>query len=263
MQKHPFAASGKSSLFVAMAILIAVLMHGILLYLYSDLPTLYVLLDAVFAVGLLFLLGYVFWYVTDVIRIIQVEVVLSVVILCLWIFVCLTFQWIAKPLVDVSISQLLYTAPLRLFIGAAFWVILLLGYHLVKFRRWKEDRIATDNVQTPLVKVVDRIAVKNGSRIHVIPVKDISYVQACGDYVMLFTPMGEFLKEQTMKSLEQYLPSNFLRVHRSFIVNIEQIERVELFAKETYHVHLKNGTFVRASLAGYKLLKGCFENERE
>ena len=72
---------------------------------------------------------------------------------------------------------------------------------------------------------------------------------------MLFTGEGEFLKEQTMKSLEQNLPENFVRIHRSYIVNIEYIDRVELYAKETYHVHLKNGITIRASISGYKQLK--------
>ena len=59
-----------------------------------------------------------------------------------------------------------------------------------------------------------------------------------------------------MKYFERHLPSdNFVRIHRSTIVNVTQISRVELFGKETYQVLLKNGTKLRVSLTGYRLLK--------
>ena len=105
-------------------------------------------------------------------------------------------------------------------------------------------------------EILDRISVKDGARIHIIPIKEIFYLQACGDYVTLFTTSGQHVKEQTMKYFERSLPSpEFVRIHRSYIVNTEQILRVELFGKETYQVRLKDGTYLRASSAGYKLLK--------
>ena len=74
--------------------------------------------------------------------------------------------------------------------------------------------------------------------------------------VKLITPSGEYLKEQTMKYFETHLPSDtFVRVHRSTIVNVTQISRVELFGKETYQLLLKNGVKLRVSLSGYRLLK--------
>ena len=77
-----------------------------------------------------------------------------------------------------------------------------------------------------------------------------------GDYVTIFTPDGQYVKEQTMKYFETHLPpALFVRIHRSCIVNTEQILRVELFGKENYQVRLKNGVCLRASNAGYKLLK--------
>ena len=80
--------------------------------------------------------------------------------------------------------------------------------------------------------------------------------EACGDYVMLITPTGEYLKEQTMKYFETHLsPDTFVRVHRSTIVNVTQISRVELFGKETYQLLLKTGVKLKVSLSGYRLLK--------
>ena len=68
--------------------------------------------------------------------------------------------------------------------------------------------------------------------------------------------LREYIKEQTMKYLETHLPAdNFVRIHRSSIVNITQISRLELFGKETYQLILKNGVKLRVSLTGYRLLK--------
>lgn len=82
------------------------------------------------------------------------------------------------------------------------------------------------------------------------------YIQACGDYVTLITPEGQYVKEQTMKYLETHLPAaGFVRVHRSTIVNVTQISPVELYEKENYRLLLKNGTKLRVSHSGYRLLK--------
>ena len=70
------------------------------------------------------------------------------------------------------------------------------------------------------------------------------------------TGTEKYLKEKTMKYMESHLDSSqFVRIHRSYIVNVNQIARLELYEKETYHVLLKNGTSLRASIAGYKELK--------
>ncbi len=104
-------------------------------------------------------------------------------------------------------------------------------------------------------EIIDRISVKKGPDIHIVRVDELLHVQAEGDYVLLFTPTGRFLKEQTMRWFEEHLPDHFVRIHRSCIVNIDQIARVELFGKENYHVRLKNGTVLKASIGGYRILK--------
>ncbi|MCL2728286.1 MAG: LytTR family transcriptional regulator DNA-binding domain-containing protein [Bacteroidales bacterium] len=106
------------------------------------------------------------------------------------------------------------------------------------------------------IEALARITVKERQQIHIIPVDEIEYLEACGDYVQLHTAKGVFLKEHTMKFLEERLSSKqFVRVHRSFIVNISQVDRIELYEKERYRLFLKNGKTVKASDAGYKLLK--------
>lgn len=106
------------------------------------------------------------------------------------------------------------------------------------------------------IEIFERIAVKNGQKIEVVPVHEIICIQAEGDYVMIHSQKGRYLKEQTMKSLEAGLPSDkFVRVHRSSIVNIEFIAQIELYDKQSQLLKLKNGVQVKVSLNGYKTLK--------
>jgi DNA-binding LytR/AlgR family response regulator len=72
----------------------------------------------------------------------------------------------------------------------------------------------------------------------------------------IHTAQGKYLKEKTMKFFETHLdPGQFVRIHRSVIVNVTQISRVELYDKEQYAVLLKNGDKLKASSTGYKALK--------
>lgn len=159
------------------------------------------------------------------------------------------------------------TIPFRLLFGLPVLIAVTLWYRLIVAKEEAMNRElekelivrqSTEQKAEPQVEieVLDRITVKDGSRIHLIKTDELIYLQACGDYVMLNTPSGEYLKEQTMKYFETHLPPDiFVRVHRSSIVNVTQISRVELFGKETYQLLLKNGTKLRVSLTGYRLLK--------
>jgi len=116
-----------------------------------------------------------------------------------------------------------------------------------------ENKINTAESKT---ESIERIAVKSGTKIHLILVSDIVYIQSDGDYVQIVTPTGKYLKEQTMKSLEESLPATlFARVHRSYIVNLQSIARVELYDKQNQQLTLKNGHQLKISQAGYKMLR--------
>lgn len=155
--------------------------------------------------------------------------------------------------------------PFRLLFGVPTWIAILLWYHLMAIKEetdgQKQDKEAivhqSEEQSTELQsEILDRITVKDGSRIHLLTVGELLYIQACGDYVTLVTPTGEYIKEQTMKYFDSHLPSAvFVRIHRSTIVNVTCISRVELFGKETYQLLLKNGVKLRVSLSGYKILK--------
>ena len=116
----------------------------------------------------------------------------------------------------------------------------------------EEEPVKENNVEEteqPVEEFLNRITVKDGTRIHLINTEDLLYVQACGDYVTLVTPEGQYVKELTMKYLETHLSAaGFVRIHRSTIVNVTQISRVELFGKESYRLLLKNGDKLRVSL---------------
>lgn len=105
-------------------------------------------------------------------------------------------------------------------------------------------------------KALERVIIRKGSQILVVPIDQIKYIEAQDDYVMVHAENGSYLKEKTMKFYEENLPSEqFIRIHRSYIVNLTQISKIELYEKETYMVVLKDGSKLRASREGYKNLK--------
>lgn len=104
-------------------------------------------------------------------------------------------------------------------------------------------------------KKLERIVVRQGSKIHVIALEKIWFIEAEDDYVLIHTESGKFLKDKTMKYFEEHLPDEFIRIHRSYIVNIAQISGIEHYIKNTHLVKLKCGASLRASQEGYKRLK--------
>ena len=102
----------------------------------------------------------------------------------------------------------------------------------------------------------NRIVVKEGQNIRIIPVSDVMYLEAYDDYVKIFTNKEMFLKKKTMAFYEQSLDNEmFLRVHRSYIVQLAQITRIEPLEKDTHLALLKNGVRIPLSKTGYTKLK--------
>ncbi|MEO6611631.1 MAG: LytTR family transcriptional regulator DNA-binding domain-containing protein [Chitinophagaceae bacterium] len=101
-----------------------------------------------------------------------------------------------------------------------------------------------------------RIVVKNGSKIKIIPVHDVQYLEAADDYVKIHTPEGYFLKNKTMNHFEQSLDGQqFVRSHRSYIVNVQQITRIDPYEKDNHVAILRSGAKVPVSRSGYGKLK--------
>jgi two-component system LytT family response regulator len=105
---------------------------------------------------------------------------------------------------------------------------------------------------------LQRIAVKSGQKIFVMPIQNIHYIEADGDYTKIVTKEGAFLKEKTMRYFETHLsPDEFVRIHRSYILNINEIAKIEQYDKESHSIVLKSGAALKASSGGYKALKSA------
>lgn len=101
-----------------------------------------------------------------------------------------------------------------------------------------------------------RIVIKDGSKIKIIPIQDVHYLEAADDFVKVFTKEGYFLKNKTMNHFEQVLdPSQFVRSHRSYIINLQQITRIDPYEKDSHVAVLRSGSKVPVSRTGYPKLR--------
>ena len=112
----------------------------------------------------------------------------------------------------------------------------------------------------PPAQFLDRIAVRDGSQVFIIPVAKLDYAEAQDDYVALVTAGKKHLKQQTISNLEASLdPAHFLRIHRSYIVNLERVAKVEPYGKDTHVAVLSTGAQIPVSRAGYARLKAFLD----
>jgi two-component system, LytTR family, response regulator len=101
-----------------------------------------------------------------------------------------------------------------------------------------------------------RVVVKNAGKIKIIPVEEINYLEAADDYVKIHTKEGSFLKNKTMNHFEHVLDGNqFVRTHRSYLLNVQQITRIDPYEKDNHIAILKSGAQVPVSKTGYGKLK--------
>jgi len=104
----------------------------------------------------------------------------------------------------------------------------------------------------------NRVVVKINGAIKIIPVADINYFEADDDHVRLSTTEGYFHKNKTMSFFEQTLDaSQFIRIHRSYLINLAQVSKIELKEKDSYVVLLKSGIWLPVSKTGYTKLKAA------
>ncbi len=109
----------------------------------------------------------------------------------------------------------------------------------------------------PKEEALDRIVVKDRHKIHIIPVDQVRYIESMDDYVMIYTKTGRHMKQKTMKYFESALDEkNFTRIHRSYIVKVDEINEIQQYEKESYVVILHDKTKLKVSKTGYKNLKG-------
>ncbi len=103
---------------------------------------------------------------------------------------------------------------------------------------------------------LNRIVLRKGSAISLIPVDQVKYIESQDDYVMIYHSTGKAMKQQTMKYYEETLPkSEFVRIHRSYIVNVAEIKQIEPYGKDNHVAILLSGTKLPVSRAGFKQLR--------
>ncbi len=108
----------------------------------------------------------------------------------------------------------------------------------------------------PEASAVNRVVVRKGNAINLIPVEEIKYVEAQDDYVMIYHTGGKALKQQTLKFYEENLPkADFVRIHRSYIVKVGEINKIEPYGKDNHIAILHAGDKLPVSRAGYKQLR--------
>ena len=171
-----------------------------------------------------------------------------------------------------------HSIPVRLFVTLLFFIIirlLYLFYHENSRNIKKaygeasgekgfpesaipEKTILENAIQEPsntAKSPIDRITVRKGQKIIIIPIDEIFFIKADGDYISINTAKGFWLKEQTMKSAEEMLPiDRFVRIHRSYIVNINFISRIERYG-EKQQIVMHNNEKIKVSAARYQVLK--------
>lgn len=126
--------------------------------------------------------------------------------------------------------------------------------------KWKSTRkIEPNKVLSELSKQPDdqlRIVIKDGSSIKIIPIQDVLYLEAYDDYVKVHTAEKKYLKKKTLSYYEKTLDARqFVRIHRSYVLNLNELTGIEPFEKNNYRAVLKNGERIPISRTAYGPLK--------
>jgi two-component system, LytTR family, response regulator len=134
-----------------------------------------------------------------------------------------------------------------------------------KSKEGKKDVDATELVASsrPAGQYAERIVVKDGTKVSLIAVNKLEYAEALDDYVSLVSEGKKHLKQQTISGLEMTLdPAMFVRIHRSYIVNLGRVARIEPYGKDSKVVILSNGLKLPVSRTGYGRLKTLLDDKR-
>jgi len=108
----------------------------------------------------------------------------------------------------------------------------------------------------PPGRPIERVLIREEGRVHVLPLGKIDFIEAKDDYLSFAVAGKRLLKQQTMGELEAQLDgSRFVRVHRSYLLNIERLARLELYAKDSWIAILADGTRIPVSRTGHARLK--------
>ncbi len=127
--------------------------------------------------------------------------------------------------------------------------------------KWQSQNSGAESVQKVLEETTqpeerNRIVVKKGQNIVVLPIQKVHYIEAFDDYVKVHTADGFYMKKKTMSHFERALdPAQFVRVHRSYILNLQELTRIEPLEKDNHVILLKSGIRIPLSQSGFAKLK--------
>jgi hypothetical protein len=223
----------------------------------------YLIVDAVISAVLFAGIGLLLWHILlygkyesllPFQRVVNYAALSVLVVLC-WLGLGYLLDYLL--LQDVA-NLFIHTLPIRGMIGILIYLIFILSFSQNNKQNFAlPQELDMDKNETPTTQeLIGRVTVKTGQKLHIIPVQEIIYIQSDGDYVQIITKDGKYLKEQTMKFFETNLPQRmFVRIHRSYIVNVEYIARIESYGKQNQQLTLKTGQWLKISSTGYKLLR--------
>jgi len=267
---HPFLENTVKTLQYILVWVVYALLQTFFLQGLVALPFWMVLLDGVIHAGVFGLIGILLWSVVKYGNFVALtlyqrlvnNIALALLSIACWLGCGYGLFYLIFG-IEMS-SKLIPVMPVLGFIGLLIYLLIMQRFRMAMIQtdlliETPDTLVVTEEIKLKKEiqsDVIERIAVKSGTKIHVVLIPEILYLQADGDYVQIFTAQGKYLKEQTMKYFEEHLPDNqFVRVHRSVIVNVEMISRIELYEKQNQLLTLKNGQQIKTSPGGYKALR--------
>jgi two-component system LytT family response regulator len=107
---------------------------------------------------------------------------------------------------------------------------------------------------------LERLVIREGTRVHVLGTHTVDFIEAQDDYLVIAAAGKHYRKQQTLAQLEAQLdPKRFVRVHRSFVLNVERVARIEPYAKDSWQIFLSDGSHLPMSRSGYQRLKAVLD----
>jgi len=148
-------------------------------------------------------------------------------------------DYLLKPVEPARLAEALERAAQRLKLGQG-----------------RPSAMAVAAAARPPGRPLERVLIREEGRVHVLPLDKIDYVEAKDDYLSFAMAGKRYLKQQTMAELETQLDAGrFVRVHRSYLLNVERLARFELYAKDSWIAILADGTRIPVSRSGHARLK--------
>ena len=268
---HPFLENTAKTIQYIFLWVVYALFQTFVLQGLVNLPWWMVLVDGIIQAGIFGLIGILLWSVVKFGNFVALtlyqrlvnNVALALLSIACWLSIGYGLFYVIFG--NELAFQLIPILPVLGFIGLLIYLLIM---QLFRIAMTQTNQLIEETPEAIVVseviklkkdiqtEILERVAVKSGTKIHVVLVPEIFYLQADGDYVQIITAQGKYLKEQTMKYFEEHLPENqFVRVHRSVIVNVEMISRIELYEKQNQLLTLKNGQQIKTSPGGYKALR--------